>query len=72
METRRFLQAPLAVASVVVTLAALGSWLSFSKVRYFNPDEFEHLHFAWCISKGMLPYRDFFEHRPGSTMRWQT
>lgn len=62
METRRFLQAPLAVASVVVTLAALGSWLSFSKVRYFNPDEFEHLHFAWCISKGMLPYRDFFEH----------
>jgi 4-amino-4-deoxy-L-arabinose transferase-like glycosyltransferase len=55
-------QAPLASASVVVTLAALGSWLWFSKVRYFDPDEFEHLHFAWCISKGMVPYRDFFEH----------
>ena len=56
------LQAPLASASVVVTLAALGSWLWFSRVRYFDPDEFEHLHFAWCISKGMVPYRDFFEH----------
>lgn len=56
------LQTPLASASVVVTLAALGSWLWFSRVRYFDPDEFEHLHFAWCISKGMVPYRDFFEH----------
>jgi len=46
----------------VVTLAALGGWLSFSRVRYFDPDEFEHLHFAWCISRGMVPYRDFFEH----------
>lgn len=57
-------QAPLAGASVVVTLAALSSWLWFSKLRYFDADEFEHLHFAWCISKGMVPYRDFFEHHP--------
>jgi hypothetical protein len=55
-------QAPLASASVLVTLAALGSWLWFTKVRYFDPDELEHLHFVWCISKGMVPYRDFFEH----------
>jgi dolichol-phosphate mannosyltransferase len=61
-ETGRMAQAPLAIASVVITLAALGSWLWFSKVRYFDPDELEHLHFAWCISKGMVPYRDFFEH----------
>ena len=61
-ESRRVPQAPLASASVLVTLAALGSWLWFTKVRYFDPDELEHLHFAWCISKGMVPYRDFFEH----------
>jgi hypothetical protein len=55
-------QASLAIASIVITLFALGTWLWFGKVRYFDPDELEHLHFAWCISKGMLPYRDFFEH----------
>ena len=25
-------------------------------------DEFEHLHASWLISKGFIPYRDFFEH----------
>ena len=30
--------------------------------RLFDPDEFEHVHAAWCVFKGMLPYRDFFEH----------
>ncbi len=31
-------------------------------VRSFDPDEFEHCHAAWSVFKGMLPYRDFFEH----------
>lgn len=30
--------------------------------RTFDWDEFEHAHAAWCWWKGMLPYRDFFEH----------
>jgi uncharacterized membrane protein len=30
--------------------------------RFFDADEFEHSHAAWCVSRGMLPYRDFFEH----------
>ncbi len=30
--------------------------------RYFDPDEFQHLEMAWLISKGVAPYRDFFEH----------
>ena len=30
--------------------------------RFFDPDEFEHAHAAWCVFKGMLPYKDFFEH----------
>lgn len=44
---------------------ALGAYLwrlYILRVRYFDEDEFEHLHAAWCVSKGLLPYRDFFEH----------
>lgn len=38
------------------------SWIPAVRHRYFDPDEFEHAHAAWCVSKGMLPYQDFFEH----------
>lgn len=30
--------------------------------RSFDPDEFQHLHMAWCMAQGQVPYRDFFEH----------
>jgi hypothetical protein len=30
--------------------------------RRFDPDELQHSHAAWCVWKGMVPYRDFFEH----------
>ncbi len=30
--------------------------------RTFDPDELEHAHAAWCLFRGMLPYKDFFEH----------
>jgi 4-amino-4-deoxy-L-arabinose transferase-like glycosyltransferase len=30
--------------------------------RAWDPDEFEHLQFAWLVHQGQLPYRDFFEH----------
>ena len=30
--------------------------------RDWDPDEFEHLQFAWMISQGRVPYLDFFEH----------
>jgi hypothetical protein len=28
----------------------------------FGADEFEHAHAAWCLFRGMIPYKDFFEH----------
>ncbi len=31
-------------------------------VRGFDPDELEHLHAAFCLQSGQVPYRDFFEH----------
>jgi hypothetical protein len=30
--------------------------------RGFDPDELEHSHAAWLMWKGMVPYKDFFEH----------
>jgi hypothetical protein len=30
--------------------------------RGIDPDELEHLHAAFCIWQGQVPYRDFFEH----------
>jgi hypothetical protein len=38
------------------------AWLPLIRHRTFDPDEFEHAHAAWCVFRGMLPYRDFFEH----------
>jgi 4-amino-4-deoxy-L-arabinose transferase-like glycosyltransferase len=30
--------------------------------RYFDHDEFEHIHSAWYIANGFIPYVDFFQH----------
>ena len=30
--------------------------------RWWCADELEHLHAAWCITQGQVPFRDFFEH----------
>jgi 4-amino-4-deoxy-L-arabinose transferase-like glycosyltransferase len=47
---------PLAIA------AFLGARIPLLPHRALDPDELEHAHAAWSIFKGMLPYRDFFEH----------
>jgi len=49
----------------LVLLATAGLLLGLIPLilhRFFDPDEFEHAHAAWCVSQGMLPYKDFFEH----------
>ncbi len=52
------LEAVLIVATGVLLLARLLLVVH----RFFDPDEFEHAHAAWCMSKGLIPYKDFFEH----------
>lgn len=37
-------------------------WLYFSFFHCFDDDEFQHCHNAYLIWKGLVPYRDFFEH----------
>jgi len=38
--------------------------LELLRQRWFDPDEFQHLHGAWCVARGLVPYRDYFEHHP--------
>jgi len=47
----------LAVPAIVVA-----TWPRLASVRVYDPDEFEHLHAAWCVAHDQVPYRDFFEH----------
>ena len=55
---------PRLAAAVVALLVALPLLLRLPLVerRGFNPDELEHLHFAWNFSTGKVPYRDYFDH----------
>jgi hypothetical protein len=56
----------LLVMTCLITACAFGFRLQLLKSREFDPDEFEHLHSAWRLSEGQIPYRDYFEHHtPG-------
>jgi hypothetical protein len=48
--------------ALAVLVAVFSVRLLFFESRWFDPDEFEHLHAAWCTANGLVPYRDFFEH----------
>src|SRR5262249_11890352 len=54
---------PVARILVLVLLAlALGASTHEVTRRGIDPDELEHLHAAYLVSLGDVPYRDFFEH----------
>jgi 4-amino-4-deoxy-L-arabinose transferase-like glycosyltransferase len=46
----------------LATLVILAARIPLLAHRIFDPDELQHVHDAWCVSRGMLLYRDFFEH----------
>jgi hypothetical protein len=52
------------VTLVIVALLAVPFALRWplAETRGYNPDELEHLHWSWCVSKGLLPNRDYFDH----------
>jgi hypothetical protein len=50
------------VAALVPILAVFALRLFLIRRHAFDPDEFQHLHGAWCIAKGLVPYRDYFDH----------
>lgn len=42
-----------------------GAWRMLTQGAV-DDDELQHLHFAWCIAKGLTPYADFWDnHTPG-------
>jgi hypothetical protein len=55
-------RAPFLFIASMLILAPYVVRLGFLERRGINPDELQHLHSAWCISEGMVPYRDYFEH----------
>ncbi|OGG29492.1 hypothetical protein A2971_02255 [Candidatus Gottesmanbacteria bacterium RIFCSPLOWO2_01_FULL_46_21] len=46
----------LALTLIVTSLLRL----HMTTVRFFDPDEFAHLHWAYLIARGNVPYRDIF------------
>jgi Dolichyl-phosphate-mannose-protein mannosyltransferase len=53
---------------VFAALLALAAVVRLGVVvnRPLDPDESQHLHTAWLVSQGRVPYRDFWEHHtPG-------
>jgi Dolichyl-phosphate-mannose-protein mannosyltransferase len=55
-------ESTLTITSLVLIFAFYIWRFRLLKTVSFNPDEFWHLHTAWCLSRGLIPYRDFFEH----------
>ena len=49
--------APIALATVFLAIT-----LALSVFRFFDGDEIEHVHSAWHVLDGAVPYVDFFEH----------
>jgi hypothetical protein len=49
---------------VLAALVALAVVLRIGVVinRRIDPDESQHLHVAWLVTQGQVPYRDFWEH----------
>jgi len=44
--------------------------LNYAVERSFNHDEFEHVHSAWYVEQGFVPYRDFYQHH--HSLMWYT
>jgi hypothetical protein len=57
-DTRRHVR--LASRALAAFFACLA--LALSVFRFFDGDELEHVHSAWHVLNGALPYVDFFEH----------
>jgi hypothetical protein len=59
---RDWQRAALALTALVLIGALYSMRLRLLETLTIDPDEFEHLHVAWCMANGLVPYRDFFEH----------
>lgn len=48
---------------LIILISSIGVLALFVCLnKFFHLDEIEHMHCAWYIKNGYIPYRDFFEH----------
>ena len=52
--------APVVLAAVVALAVVVRIGVVLN--RSIDPDESQHLHVAWLVAQGQVPYRDFWEH----------
>jgi hypothetical protein len=50
------------ILSLCLAVAALAALTTHAARVAFDEDEFQHVHMAWLIHHGQVPYVDFFEH----------
>jgi hypothetical protein len=53
--------------SIYIVSLSLMAWFTFQTARlsifkYYSIDEFQYAHASWLVSKGNIPFRDFFDH----------
>jgi len=48
----------------IVVVAGIAVRWQFVHEKSLDDDELQHVHFAWCITEGMVPYRDFWDNHP--------
>ncbi len=60
----RVLQGVAVLSLSLLVVALLAGQFELRRTRSFDPDEFQHAHSAFLISRGQVPYRDYFEHHP--------
>lgn len=53
---------PYRIVIIAFILFAFFLRIPLLQIRYFDPDEFQHLHGARQIYHGEIPYRDYFDH----------
>ncbi|MGB9598033.1 MAG: ArnT family glycosyltransferase, partial [Candidatus Poribacteria bacterium] len=53
---------PYRIIVIIFILFALFLRIPLLQIRYFDPDEFQHLHGARQVYYGEVPYRDYFDH----------
>ena len=51
-----------AAVAILLVLALLFLRLPLIETCGHNPDELEHLHWSWCVWRGLVPYVDYFDH----------
>ena len=54
------------VLLLIITTGFIAIRVPLLQSRYFDPDELVYIHASWLVSKGSVPYVDFFDHHtPG-------